>query len=421
MRRVVPSAVSSKAEDRAEKEARRAKQSWIIVLILFALTSVVETFGVGHIIRFLPLYLRELGTPRSQVPTWTGLLSATVFLFGLPLVPFWGVWADRYSRKLVIARSAFVEMVVYGSVGLSQNRFEVAGSLVLVGFQLGNSGVMLAALRTVTPPRRLGLAISIFGLAGPFGFALGPAIGGTLVDHGVLDLHGLFLLDAALSLASGVMLLGLYQEVRPVVIPLGGVVALALRAVRQVATTRTTLVLFGVYGLLILAQQVANPFLPLLVQRLHRSPVGLATTIGLIFGVASLTGAFLSPLAGLLGDRYGYRRILIVAALVGAVGLTGLALAPTLVWLTVAAILFGGAGASGASMVYALLATAVPEDRRTTTLNLAYVPLYVAGILGGSLGALLVRGGLNAVMLAGAVCALLAAFLTYRLTVQVIP
>lgn len=242
-----------------------------------------------------------------------------------------------------------------------------------------------------------------------------------MVDHGVLDLHGLFLLDAALSLASGVMLLGLYQEVRPVVIPLGGVVALALRAVRQVATTRTTLVLFGVYGLLILAQQVANPFLPLLVQHLHRSPVGLATTIGLIFGVASLTGAFLSPLAGLLGDRYGYRRILIVAALVGAVGLTGLALAPTLVWLTVAAILFGGAGASGASMVYALLATAVPEDRRTTTLNLAYVPLYVAGILGGSLGALLVRGGLNAVMLAGAVCALLAAFLTYRLTVQVIP
>lgn len=377
-------------------------QRWTVVLALFAVTSVVETFGVGHVIRFLPLYLRQLGTPQTLVPTWTGILSASIFIFGLPLVPFWGVWADRYSRKVVIARSAFVEMVVFVALGLSRNRYEVAVSLALVGFQLGNSGVMLTALRSVTPGGRLGLAVSLFGLSSPLGLALGPTLGGILVDRGVLSLHGLFLLDAALSLGTGLMLVLFYREVRPATVPAGSIIHLALRAMKLVITTPVTRVLFGIFWLVILAQQVASPFFPLLVQRLHPGRSGLPTTIGLVFGASALVGAFLSPLAGVLGDRYGFRRVLVAAALVGGVALAAVALAPNLIWLTAAAVILGAAMASASSMVFALLATTVPEDRRSSTLNLVYVPLYLAGIVGGSLGALLVRGGLNLAVLAGA-------------------
>src|SRR5207245_4347416 len=81
-------------------------QPWVAVLALFGVTSLVEALGFGHVIRFLPLYLREVGTPAAQVPVWTGLFSALVYVTGLPLIPFWGVWAEKYSRKAVIARSA---------------------------------------------------------------------------------------------------------------------------------------------------------------------------------------------------------------------------------------------------------------------------------------------------------------------------
>jgi len=85
------------------------------------------------------------------VPAWTGYLSAAFFLFGLPLVPFWGVWAERYGRIPIIARSAFVEMVVFVGLWFAQNRWQAAFALLLVGFQLGNTGVMLTALRASTP------------------------------------------------------------------------------------------------------------------------------------------------------------------------------------------------------------------------------------------------------------------------------
>ena len=40
-----------------------------------------------------------------------------------------------------------------------------------------------------------------------------------------------------------------------------------------------------------------------------------------------------------------------------------------------------------AAMVYALLATLVPEERRSATLNLAFFPFYVGSILGPFIGA----------------------------------
>ena len=38
---------------------------------------------------------------------------------GAPLVPLWGVWADKYSRKAVIVRSALVEAVVFALAALA--------------------------------------------------------------------------------------------------------------------------------------------------------------------------------------------------------------------------------------------------------------------------------------------------------------
>ena len=39
-------------------------------------------------------------------------------------------------------------------------------------------------------------------------------------------------------------------------------------------------------------------------------------------------------------------------------------------------------------MVFSVLATEVPAERRSTTLNLVYLPLYAAGIVGPATGAL---------------------------------
>jgi len=98
-----------------------------------------------------------------------------------------------------------------------------------------------------------------------------------------------------------------------------------------------------------------------------------------------------------------------------AASLAGLALAPNLVWLTVGAVALGAATATAISMVFALLATAVPVERRATTLNLVLLPIYLSSVAGAIVGALLVREGLNTVLWTGAGISLVAALLTTRL------
>jgi DHA1 family multidrug resistance protein-like MFS transporter len=393
----------------------RSSSGWITLLVLFGIASTIEAFTVSHVFRFLPLYLGTVHVPPAEVPAWTGYLNAAFFLFGLPLVPFWGVWSERYGRILIIARSAFVEMLVFAVLWLAQNRWQAAFGLLLVGFQLGNTGVMLTALRGATPAGRVGLAISLFGVSPSLGFALGPSVGGWLVDHGVLNLHTLFALDAALSLAAGVTLLAFAREGPRPPAPAGSAVRLALGALRLALTGRVTRIVFGVFGLAYFALQMANPFLPLLVIRLIGGNAHAAGQIGIVFGASALLGALLSPFAGVAGDRYGFRPVLAAACVVASASLGGLALAPNLVWLTVAAICLGAATATAISMVFALLATAVPEERRATTLNLVLLPIYFSSVTGAVVGALLVREGLNTVLWTGAAIALVAALLTTRL------
>ena len=395
----------------ATTASSRQASGWVTLLLVFGLASVIEAFTVSQVFRFLPLYLPTVHVGASEVPAWTGYLNATFFVFGLPLVPFWGVWSERYGRIPIIARSAFVEMIVFAGLWLAQNRWEAAVALLLVGFQLGNTGVMLTALRAATPSSRVGFAISLFGISPSLGFALGPAVGGWLIDRGILNFHTLFALGAAMSLVSGVILLAIAREGPRPPAPSGSAVSLALSALRLTLTTRITLIVFGVFGLAYFAQQIANPFLPLLVLRMQ----GTAGGIGVVFGLSAIVGAFLSPAAGAAGDRVGFKPMLAASCVLSAVSLIELSLAPDLLWLTVGAIGLGAGAATSISMVFAVLATSVPEDRRATTLNLVLLPIYLSSIAGGLVGAIVVRSGLDSVLWTGAAVSLVAALLTRRL------
>ena len=157
-------------------------QDWRILVAVFWVTSMVEGLGVSQIFALLPTYLREMGVPDSERPAFIGIFSALIFIVGMPLVPLWGAWADKYSRKVVIVRSALVEAVVFAAVALAREPWQVALAMLLIGLQLGNTGIMLAGIRDVTPRIRLGTTIALFGAASAVGFAVGPALAGILID-----------------------------------------------------------------------------------------------------------------------------------------------------------------------------------------------------------------------------------------------
>ena len=85
---------------------------------IFWVTSLVEGIGVSQIFAFLPSTSRRWACPEPDRLRFVGLFGALIFVVGVPLVPLWGVWADKYSRKAVIVRSALVEAVVFAAVAL---------------------------------------------------------------------------------------------------------------------------------------------------------------------------------------------------------------------------------------------------------------------------------------------------------------
>lgn len=375
----------------------RPAQGWPSLLVVYGLVSTIEALGVAQVFAFLPLRLREVGLPEDQIPTFTGLFTSLIFVFGIILVPFWGVWADKYNRRAVIVRSAVVEALVFAGVALAAEPWQLGASLLLVGLQLGNTGVMLAALRDVTPRHRVGTATALFGATGPLGFAVGPVLGALIVDGLHLPLVAVFWLGSALSLAAIALIMVGSREIRPAVVPEGSVLALARRAIGGVFADPAVRRIFAIFGVSILANQMSRPYLPLLVEDVNGGAPNLASAIGLVAGTAALVGALVSPLAGPLSDRVGFRRVLAGSLLGAGTMLLLMPLAPAVAVLAGIAVVYAALQAATQAMVFGLVAVEVAPERRSATLNLVLLPLYLAGIIGPTIGAVAAGvGGIGA-------------------------
>jgi MFS family permease len=379
-------------------------RSWIPLVAVFWVTSMVEGLGVSQVFALLPSQLTAMGVPDADRLSFIGLFTSLLFVLGMPLVPLWGVWADKYSRKAVIVRSAIVEAVVFIGMALAVEPWQVAVSILLIGFQLGNTGVMLAGIRDVTPRARLGTVIAIFGASGPVGFAAGPTLAGILIDGLGWSVSGVFAVSAALSVGTALLVLFGTREIRPEIVPEGRALTLAFGAVRGVLSDRAVRGIFLIFGTAFLANQMARPYLPVVVEGIVGRGPGLASGIALVAGTAALAGALLSPIAGALGDRIGFRPVLVGALLGGAIAIGLMPIAPDfggLPLLALVAVVFAACTSAVSAMVFGLLATDVPAARRSQTLNLVYLPLYAAGILGPAVGSQVVQLGLPAPFFVG--------------------
>jgi MFS transporter, DHA1 family, multidrug resistance protein len=375
---------NSIGEPSGKRVDEQGSSRWLFVLILFFLTSMVESIAMSHVFSFLPVYLQ--GMHVRHVVTWVGILNALIFVVGLPLIPLWGVWANRFGGKAIIIRSAYVEMIVLLALGWSHAFIGVFIAMLLVGFQLGNTGIMLSSIRSRVPRDQVGFAVSLFSVSSPVGMALGPLVGGWLIGAHVLDLHGLYMADGVLSLLTGTMLLVFYRDRAGV--PQhpsemqGSAWVAAWKSVRFTFGLRITWVLFGVYTVLMMARQMVNPYLPIAIEQLHIQMTQVTVTIGGMMGLTALVGAGMTVFTGRLGDKVGFTKILALAFGVCIPVTLLLGLFHRLLPFGLCLTLFSGGVSISGAMIFALFSTMIPESHRSTALNLVYLPMYLGGIVG---------------------------------------
>ncbi|HKV85053.1 MAG TPA: MFS transporter [Ktedonobacterales bacterium] len=382
-------------------EHGRTRNDWRKLLLFFTLAGVVESQAFGHLGAFTPLFLQQLRVPKGQIPTWTGILAALQFVIGLPLLPFWGVWADRYSRKLIIVRSAYIEGILFSVAAFSPNVYVLAVARLLGGFVFGNTGVMLAMLADATPRKRLGLAVGIASAGFPLGAAIGPFLGG-IVAQGP-GIRVLLFGDACLSAAMGVVLTLVIHEERRLAAATGTVRQLLRAALRDILSSPLIVRLFLVYFVASWGISLAVPFVPILLQRLYTGPTAqLAGVIGGTLAGAGIAMAITTPLWGRLGDLIGRWRILPTCLLALALGIAAEGASPTLRSLQIAIVAIGLFQGGIGTTVIALLALLAPVERRASILNFSLMPSQLSWFVGPISGAALAHITLRLPFFAGA-------------------
>jgi len=247
--------------------------------------------------------------------------------------------------------------------------------------------VMLAELTDRTPRSRLAFAISTVGVAGPLGFAVGPAVGGIVADR--LGLRVLFVADALMTAAIVLLLIVGYHERADR--PRTGERVMTLVRRSLVAVVRSPLArgVFVAYFMLLLGQRLLLPYVALYVEELHGREQ-LATFVGLVAGAYGLAAAIGSPAAGVLADRTGYRRVLVLGVVLAAICLLVAAMAPDLLSFALVYAGYGIGFATASSMLFTLLASGLPGEIRSPVLNLALLPLYLSGVAGSLVSTALV-------------------------------
>jgi MFS family permease len=338
---------------------------------------------------FLPLYVRLLGVSDvGAIALWTGTTLGVTPALSALLSPFWGRLADRFGRKIMLARSLVSCSVVMAAMAYVTAPWHLFALRALLGFFTGYGGLTLTMAADSVPREQMAGAIGRVQTAQRLGPAVGPAIGGVLA--GWVGLRPAFLVAAGFyAIALGLVLL-LYDERPPARVGAAGTPSTAVRFVSFLRLENFTLLLGVAFGTQFVDRSI-GPILALHVEHLGGVTSRVPAVAGMLFSVTAVSAAVGHHVAGRWLRRHAPRRVMSGASAVGAVGAALFAIAPAAWVLFPAAMLFGAGSGTAMTAVYTTAGGVIPRAAQgagfglltsASLIGVAASPV-VAGLLGG--------------------------------------
>ena len=266
----------------------------------------IDLVGFGIVLPLLPSYAAQYHVTDAVV----GALVASFSLMQFVFAPLWGKWSDRVGRRPVLIIGLAGSAVSYLIFALASSFWALLLSRVVAGGMGATVNVAQAYLADVTPPERRARAMGLIGAAFGLGFVIGPALGGISSRWGTAAPG---LVAATLAAINCVFALSALPETR---------VHVPTDQPRTPVHWKGLVEPFTVMGLTTVAFTVMYVVFPLQVERrlgYNRHEVAyLFVLVGLV-NVAVQGG-----LVGRLVPRFGERKLMIVGAMLMALGLAGL-------------------------------------------------------------------------------------------------
>ena len=356
--------------------------------------SFIGFTGFTLVMPFLPFFIRQLGVSDvGEVALWTGaILGVTPALTAL-MSPFWGRLADRYGRRIMVARSLISCAVVMALMAFVTRAWHVFALRAALGLLTGYGGLTLTMAAESAPRERMAAAIGTVQTAQRLGPAVGPVIGGVLA--GAVGLRRAFLVTALLYTTALLLVLVVYQETPPA--PGADDRSAGDRvSFRSVLAFENFLLLLGVIFGIQFVDRSIGPILPLYLEQLGiaRPPVAVAS--GILFSVTALTASVGHHFCGTLLTRLSARVVISAAAGLAGVGAALLGVGGGF-WVMMAAMaLFGYAIGTASTAAYTAAGSVIPAGAHGTGFGVlssaALTGLAVSPVVAGSLGATTMRG-----------------------------
>ena len=336
------------------------------LLACYAITAVVHIATVV-LSTLLPFHVVDLGGTRTQV----GLAFSVMTIVSMFLRPTVGGWVDRFGARPVITPG--VAALALTSLALQLAPTPVTIIVLMVGLGIANGLIttpasVLAALSS--PAARRGEVLGTYYLASSVGIAVGPALA-----FGLRALGGMRLAFAIVTLF-GVALAVIVARLPGSV---AGPAAAGSRRPRLVS--RSALPVSFALVLSTIGHSSVFAFLPL-----YAVSRGQAAALAWFFVVYPAWLITWRALLRGVADRVGYLRVSVGAMSVLAVAYVIIALPPTPLSLTLAALVL----ASGNALLYPTLAALVVEHAPESERGLALGTLSGAWDLGVVVGSTLI-------------------------------
>jgi MFS family permease len=327
------------------------------------------------VLPFLVLYLaQDLGYPARRA----GFAISVYGFGGLVGAPVGGRLSDRLGPLRVMQFSLVLSGAILFVVPLARSLPVVFG-LILLWAITSEAGrpASLAALTSATPAAQRKAAIALDRLAINLGMSVGPAAGGFLAT---VSFTLLFAVDGATSIAGALLLTALLRKRSLPIEAERAAGVIPGTAVLRNSRMLTFMLAMFLVGIVFFQMEAA---LPLYLVRELGFP---ASFFGLLFVVNTVLIIFLEVPLNLATSRWPHRHVLVLGALLFAVGFGALAFATAAyaIVLTVVVWTFGEMILLPASAAY--VADLAPADRRGDYMGAYYVAFGLALAIGPWVG-----------------------------------
>ena len=367
------------------------------ILIWLCAVVAVNQLGFGIIVPVVPLFADSFGVPQAAIGLAVAVYGLGRLLFNLPM----GQLTERLGRRQVILGGEVITAIGSLLCGLAPSfewlilfRFVggIGAATVLTGAQ-----VMLADIST---PANRGRMMSFYMGWFLFAVGLGPTPGGLIANW--LGLTAPFFAFAVLSLLAALVCwwklpetrhLAGDQEARGSARPAPSALAVARQLLLRPAFPLVSFVTFVQFMARTGAIFTVVPIMAQSRMGLDPLQIGVALTVG------NLINLMVTPVAGILVDRFGRRMVIVPGTLLSGVAFAAFVMVGSYPMFLAVCLLWGFSGGIGGSAPGAYAADLAPPGANGVTMGI-YRTLADAGYVVGPalLGFLADAAGANAAL-----------------------